>query len=50
MIFSTPPVPSASYLAPGLVTTSIDLTAEAGIDLNICEGLEENITFGLPST
>ena len=49
-IFSTPPTPSASYFAPGFVTTSIDFTAEAGIALNICEGLEENITLGFPST
>ena len=50
MILSMPPVPSASYFAPGLVSTSIDFTDEAGIDLKICDGFDENIMLGLPLT
>ena len=49
-MLSTPPVPSASYLAPGLVITSMFFTIVAGIALKICEGLAENIGFGFPST
>ena len=45
-----PPVPSASYLAPGLVTTSMLLMRLAGITLNIWEGLLLSIWLGLPST
>ena len=50
MMFNTPPAPSASYFAPGLVTTSMLFTAVAGMLLNTIDGLLLNITLGIPST
>ena len=50
MMLRIPPVPSASYFAPGFVSTSIDFTDDAGMLLNICDGLAENIIDGLPLT
>ena len=49
-MFRMPVEPSASYLAPGLVITSMLFTAEAGMLLNTIEGFDENITLGMPST
>ena len=49
-MFKTPAPPSASYFAPGLVTTSILLTIEAGIALNTWLGADDIIILGLPST
>ena len=49
-MFRMPAAPSASYFAPGFVTTSILFTALAGMLLNTIEGFEENITLGMPST
>ena len=49
-MLSTPPVPSASYFAPGLVTTSMLFTIVAGMALNICEALLVYMGLSLPST
>ena len=50
VMLSTPPTPSASYLTPGLVTTSMFLTLLAGIILKMVEAFWESIWLGFPST
>ncbi|WP_249117387.1 MULTISPECIES: hypothetical protein [Prevotellaceae] len=50
MMLSIPATPSASYLAPGFVMTSIFLTVEAGMVLIISVGLLLIMVFGLPFT
>ena len=45
-----PPVPSASYLAPGLVITSMLLTMVAGMALSIWLVFWLSIMLGLPLT
>src|SRR5450755_1603671 len=49
MILMIPPRPSASYFAPGLVTTSILLIWLAGIDWSTSVMLLPNAVDGLPS-
>ena len=47
-ILIIPPIPSASYLAPGSVITSTSFTLLAGILFSTCEGLFETILDGFP--
>ena len=50
IIFRIPPIPSASYLAPGSVMTSIDLTELAGRLRNTSLGLLLIKVLGFPFT
>ena len=48
MILRIPLTPSASYLAPGSVITSMRLIIEAGIDLSTSLGLRDQLLLGRP--
>ena len=50
MMFRIPPVPSASYLAPGSVITSIFLIVAAGMDFSTVFTSPESIGSSLPFT
>ncbi len=47
-MLSIPPVPSASYFAPGSVITSIFFIEAAGMDFSIVFGSPESIGSSLP--
>ena len=49
-MFSTPPVPSASYFIEGFVMTSMRLIELAGIDLMTSEKLRDMAFEGWPLT